>query len=162
MAFLYRDCTPLSRLRVAGGGATGARLRGWVRERYERLGSAPACHKPTPVVRPSGAGRRRAHPQIHGSLRKLALGAVGVCYGDIGTSPLYAMKEVFVGHHPLDRDLLHIFGVLSLMFWSLLIVVSIKYIGIILRADNKGEGGSLALLALIQRRRAADDGRTAL
>ncbi len=89
---------------------------------------------------------------ISGSLPKLALGAVGVCYGDIGTSPLYAMKEVFVGHHPLALDPIHIFGVLSLMFWSLLIVVTIKYIGIILRADNKGEGGSLALLAMIQRR----------
>jgi KUP system potassium uptake protein len=85
-------------------------------------------------------------------LPKLALGAVGVCYGDIGTSPLYAMKEVFVGHHPLAVDLLHIFGVLSLMFWSLLIIVTIKYIFIMLRADNKGEGGSLALLAMIQRR----------
>jgi KUP system potassium uptake protein len=85
-------------------------------------------------------------------LGKLALGAVGVCYGDIGTSPLYAMKEVFVGHHPLTLDLLHIYGVLSLIFWSLLIIVTCKYIFIMLRADNKGEGGSLALLAMIQRR----------
>ena len=85
-------------------------------------------------------------------LGKLALGAVGVCYGDIGTSPLYAMKEVFVGHHPLALDLIHIYGVLSLMFWSLLIIVTWKYIFIMLRADNKGEGGSLALLAMIQRR----------
>lgn len=85
-------------------------------------------------------------------IAKLALGAVGVCYGDIGTSPLYAMKEVFVGHHPLALDLIHIYGVLSLMFWSLLIIVTFKYIFIMLRADNKGEGGSLALLAMIQRR----------
>ena len=89
---------------------------------------------------------------IQGSLGKLAIGAVGVAYGDIGTSPLYAMKEVFVGHHPLRPDTLHIFGVLSLMFWSLLIIVTGKYIFLTLRADNKGEGGSLALLALIQRR----------
>ncbi|WP_419808822.1 potassium transporter Kup [Sphingomonas sp.] len=89
---------------------------------------------------------------IQGSLGKLALGAVGVCYGDIGTSPLYAMKEVFIGHHKLAVDPLHIFGVLSLVFWSLVIVVTIKYIFIILRADNRGEGGSLALLAMIQRR----------
>ena len=85
-------------------------------------------------------------------LGKLALGAVGVCYGDIGTSPLYAMKEVFVGHHPLALDLIHIYGALSLIFWSLLVIVTWKYIFIMLRADNKGEGGSLALLALIQRR----------
>jgi KUP system potassium uptake protein len=94
-----------------------------------------------------------AHSDHGGNgLGKLALGAVGVCYGDIGTSPLYAMKEVFVGHHPLALDLIHIFGVLSLMFWSLLIIVTWKYIFIMLRADNKGEGGSLALLAMIQRR----------
>ena len=93
------------------------------------------------------------HGQDHGGsgLVKLSLGAVGVVYGDIGTSPLYAMKEVFVGHHPLAVDPVHILGVLSLVFWSLIIVVTIKYILLILRADNKGEGGSLALLALIQR-----------
>ncbi len=87
----------------------------------------------------------------HGSTKALAFGAVGVVYGDIGTSPLYAMKEVFVGHHPLNVDQLHIFGAMSLIFWSLMLIVTIKYVALILRADNKGEGGSLALLALIQR-----------
>ena len=91
------------------------------------------------------------HCHNHQPLGKLAIGAIGVVYGDIGTSPLYAMKEVFVGHHPLTVDMLHIFGVLSLIFWSLVIIVTGKYIFLILRADNKGEGGSLALLALIQR-----------
>ncbi|SEI74958.1 KUP system potassium uptake protein [Sphingomonas sp. OV641] len=92
----------------------------------------------------------------HGDgLGKLALGAIGVVYGDIGTSPLYAMKEVFVGHHPLAVDRLHIFGVLSLVFWSLVLIVTFKYVMVILRADNNGEGGSLALLALIQRRSGA-------
>ena len=90
-----------------------------------------------------------AHPQ--GSLSAMAVGAIGVVFGDIGTSPLYAMKEVFVGHHPLAVDQLHIFGTVCLMFWSLMVIVTIKYVGLILRADNKGEGGSLALLALIQR-----------
>ncbi len=85
-------------------------------------------------------------------LSTLALGAVGVVYGDIGTSPLYAMKEIFVGHHPLAVDRLHIFGALSLIFWSLLVIVTMKYVLLIMRADNKGEGGSLALLAMIQRR----------
>jgi len=85
-------------------------------------------------------------------LGKLALGAVGVVYGDIGTSPLYAIKEVFVGHHPLAVDRLHILGVLSLIFWSLTLIVTLKYVLTVLRADNNGEGGSLALLALIQRR----------
>jgi KUP system potassium uptake protein len=89
---------------------------------------------------------------IHGSLPKLAVGAIGVVFGDIGTSPLYAMKETFRGHHPLAVDQLHVFGVLSLVFWSLMLIVTIKYVMIVLRADNKGEGGSMALLALISRK----------
>ena len=79
------------------------------------------------------------------------LGAVGVVYGDIGTSPLYAMKESFIGPHPLAVDPLHIFGVVSLVFWSLMLVVTLKYVFVAMRADNKGEGGSFALLALISR-----------
>ena len=79
------------------------------------------------------------------------LGSVGVVYGDIGTSPLYALKESFVGTHPLAVDRLHIFGVLSLVFWSLMLVVTLKYVLVAMRADNKGEGGSFALLALISR-----------
>ncbi|NWM25108.1 potassium transporter Kup, partial [Escherichia coli] len=73
-------------------------------------------------------------------------------FGDIGTSPLYSLKESFIGHHPLAVDPEHIFGVLSLIFWTMMLVVTIKYVVIILRADNKGEGGSLALLALIARK----------
>nr|MDQ3078325.1 KUP/HAK/KT family potassium transporter [Pseudomonadota bacterium] len=86
-----------------------------------------------------------------GSLAKLAVGAVGIVFGDIGTSPIYAFRETFAGHHTLAPDQLHIYGVLSLIFWSMMIIVSIKYVSIIMRADNKGEGGSLALLALINR-----------
>src|ERR1700755_2766125 len=85
------------------------------------------------------------------SLPALMLGAVGVVYGDIGTSPLYAMKESFIGPHPLAVDRLHIFGVLSLIFWSLMLVVTLKYVLVAMRADNKGEGGSFALLSLIAR-----------
>ena len=81
----------------------------------------------------------------------LMLGAVGVVYGDIGTSPLYALKESFIGPHPLAVDPLHIFGVLSLIFWSLMLIVTVKYVAVAMRADNRGEGGSLALLALISR-----------
>jgi KUP system potassium uptake protein len=84
-------------------------------------------------------------------LPKLMLGAIGVVYGDIGTSPLYTMKESFLGPHPLDVDRLHIFGVISLIFWSLMLVVTIKYVFVAMRADNKGEGGSFALLSLISR-----------
>ena len=90
--------------------------------------------------------------RIGGSLPKLALGAIGVVFGDIGTSPLYAMKETFRGHHPLPVDMLHVFGVLSLVFWSLMMIVTVKYVMLVLKADNKGEGGSMALLALITRK----------
>ncbi|WP_395001336.1 potassium transporter Kup [Sphingomonas sp.] len=105
-----------------------------------------------PVTAPDAEPDPHAgHSHAQGSLRAMALGAIGVVFGDIGTSPLYAMKEVFVGHHPLAVDKLHIFGTVCLMFWSLVVIVTIKYVALILRADNKGEGGSLALLALIQR-----------
>jgi KUP system potassium uptake protein len=81
----------------------------------------------------------------------LAIGAIGVVFGDIGTSPLYALKESFIGHHRLSVDHAHVFGVLSLIFWTMMLIVTVKYVFLILRADNKGEGGSLALLALITR-----------
>jgi KUP system potassium uptake protein len=84
-------------------------------------------------------------------LPALMLGAIGVVFGDIGTSPLYAMKESFVGPHPLAADPVHIFGVLSLIFWTLMLVVTVKYVAVTMRAHNKGEGGSFALLALISR-----------
>jgi KUP system potassium uptake protein len=85
-------------------------------------------------------------------LVKLAVGAIGIVFGDIGTSPLYAFRETFAGHHKLTVDPAHIMGVISLMFWSMMIVVTLKYVAIIMRADNKGEGGSLALLALVSGR----------
>jgi KUP system potassium uptake protein len=87
----------------------------------------------------------------HKSAAALALGAIGVVFGDIGTSPLYAMKESFAGAHPLAPDEPHVLGVLSLIFWSIMLIVTAKYVAIIMRADNKGEGGSLAMLALATR-----------
>lgn len=95
------------------------------------------------------------HGHAQGSLGKLALGAVGVVFGDIGTSPLYAFRETFASHHGvpgIQVDPVHIHGVLSLVFWSMMIVVTFKYVLTIMKADNKGEGGSLALLALINRK----------
>jgi KUP system potassium uptake protein len=82
---------------------------------------------------------------------RLALGALGVVFGDIGTSPLYAFRESFIGSRPLVVDSLHVMGVLSLIFWALILVVTVKYVLITMRADNRGEGGSFALLALIRR-----------
>ena len=95
-----------------------------------------------------------AHAPGHaqGNLAKLAIGAIGIVFGDIGTSPIYAFRETFAGHHLLVPDPLHIYGVLSLIFWSMMLVVTFKYVMTIMRADNKGEGGSLALLALINRK----------
>ena len=81
------------------------------------------------------------------SLAALTLGAIGVVYGDIGTSPLYAFKEVFAsGHLPISTD--NVIGILSLFFWTLTVIVSLKYVTLIMRADNHGEGGLMALLAL--------------
>jgi KUP system potassium uptake protein len=98
---------------------------------------------------PIDASHGHAHGQ--GPLYKLAIAAIGIVYGDIGTSPIYAFRETFAGHHTLIPDQLHIWGVLSLIFWSMMIIVTLKYLTIVMRADNKGEGGSLALLALINR-----------
>ncbi|MFM7597339.1 MAG: KUP/HAK/KT family potassium transporter, partial [Actinomycetota bacterium] len=78
----------------------------------------------------------------------LALGALGVVFGDIGTSPLYAFTEIFGGSHdiPVTED--RVFGALSLVFWTLTLIVSVKYVLIVMRADNEGEGGIMALAAL--------------
>lgn len=138
------------------------------RRRYEQgrePGAFGAPHarladaKPFPVKtsndsagEPAGLAPEVAMHIGHGrkeGLVKLSVGAIGVVFGDIGTSPLYAFRETFAGEHTLALDVPNIMGVVSLMFWSMMIVVTFKYVSIIMRADNKGEGGSLALLALI-------------
>ncbi len=113
----------------------------------------------TPAIEGEGASEPAAvhapgQPHARGSTVKLAVGAIGVVFGDIGTSPLYAFRETFASHGDvpgIQVDPVHIHGVLSLVFWSMMIVVTFKYVLTIMRADNKGEGGSLALLALINR-----------
>jgi len=86
------------------------------------------------------------------TLPTMALAALGVVFGDIGTSPLYTMKEVFsTGHHLLPLNSLNVYGILSLITWALILIVSIKYVAFIMRADNRGEGGIMALLALASR-----------
>ncbi|MEZ5737602.1 MAG: potassium transporter Kup [Novosphingobium sp.] len=112
-------------------------------------------------AKPEGTGEYPAYPPAgtsaphvsngnsHSSVALLAASAIGVVFGDIGTSPLYAFREAFVGPHPLALDDMHILGVISLIFWSMTLVVSIKYVAILMRADNRGQGGSLALVALI-------------
>ncbi|MGN6496743.1 MAG: potassium transporter Kup [Tsuneonella sp.] len=87
-----------------------------------------------------------------GAKAKLAIGAIGIVFGDIGTSPIYAFRETFVGPHPLTLDTLHLLGVVSLIFWAMTIIVSLQYVTVLMRADNKGQGGTLALVALISGR----------
>ncbi|HMG56389.1 MAG TPA: KUP/HAK/KT family potassium transporter, partial [Kofleriaceae bacterium] len=111
----------------------------------------------TDTARTESTGAQRAHASngAHGGqeLRTLALGAIGVVYGDIGTSPLYAMRECLntTGEHSVrGSDPANVFGVVSLFFWSLALIVCLKYLVLVLRADNKGEGGILALAALVR------------
>jgi KUP system potassium uptake protein len=89
------------------------------------------------------------HGKGHGSLAALSLGALGIVYGDIGTSPLYALRECLVHVGPSEE---HVLGIVSLVFWSLVLVVIVKYLTFILRADHNGEGGVLALLTLARRK----------
>ena len=84
-----------------------------------------------------------------GQLATITIAAIGVVYGDIGTSPLYAMRECFSGSYFVSPTHDNVLGILSLIFWSLIIVISIKYIIFVMRADNRGEGGILALMALV-------------
>ncbi len=87
----------------------------------------------------------------HGKLSVLVLAAIGVVFGDIGTSPLYALKECFSPEHGIPFSQAAIFGIISLIFWALILVVTIKYVVFVLRADNNGEGGVLSLMALALR-----------
>ena len=83
------------------------------------------------------------------SLATLSIAALGVVFGDIGTSPLYTIKEVFsLGHHSIELNSFNVLGILSMIFWSLIMIVSVKYVTFIMRADNRGEGGIMALLSL--------------
>lgn len=103
---------------------------------------------PTPAS-PGTAGTS-GHAPAKGGFA-LVLGAIGVVFGDIGTSPLYTLKEAFSPHYGLTSDHDTVLGVLSLAFWALMITVTLKYVTIIMRADNDGEGGIMALMALAQR-----------
>ncbi|HLZ44298.1 MAG TPA: potassium transporter Kup [Gemmatimonadales bacterium] len=111
--------------------------------------SAPVAPQP-----PYAGAGTHADPQGR-YLARLALLALGVVYGDIGTSPLYAIREAFNAQHGIPVTPGNVFGVLSLIFWSLIVIVTIKYHVVIIRADNKGEGGVLALMALVNGNRIA-------
>ena len=101
---------------------------------------------------PAVAGRNPHHPAAHsGGLFGLALGALGIVFGDIGTSPLYAVQTVFsIDNHAVSPTPGDVYGVVSLIFWSVTLIVTVKYVSFILRADNDGEGGVMALAALVR------------
>ena len=106
-----------------------------------------ASRPAAPEARPPG----RVPPSPRTATTALALGALGVVFGDIGTSPLYAIQQVFTGPNTLTPDQSRIYGVLSLVFWSLTIIVTVKYVAIVMRANNDGEGGIMALVSLVKR-----------
>ncbi|HTM21308.1 MAG TPA: potassium transporter Kup [Kofleriaceae bacterium] len=125
---------------------------------------------PQPSVEPApepGAGQGHGHghhrTRSRAEIIALALGALGVVYGDIGTSPLYAMRECFdpALPHSVEPDVSNVLGVLSLVFWALVLVVAVKYVSFIMRADNDGEGGIMALFALVRPPGSAGSTRTA-
>ena len=125
----------------ASGSSTGSASRG---DNGSRTKSGP--ERPAPVSSP-------AHePPDAGRGAVLAFGALGVVYGDIGTSPLYALRECFHGPHALPLSRGNVLGVLSLIFYALIVVISIKYLLFVMRADNRGEGGILALMSLVPQR----------
>jgi KUP system potassium uptake protein len=98
-----------------------------------------------------------AGPEPLSRLAPLALGALGIVYGDIGTSPLYALRDCFSGEHGITPTPANVLGVLSLVFWSLIIVISVKYLAFVMKADNRGEGGILSLLALVVQQRGSGE-----
>src|SRR6185503_2092807 len=120
----------------------------------------PRAHSTTAVTHvPHGHS-----PATRKELALLSLGALGVVYGDIGTSPLYAMNECLLQHkeHAVPATIDNVLGVMSLFFWTLVLVVIVKYLVFVLRADNKGEGGILALAALVAQKTGATRGRLAI
>ncbi len=122
--------------------------------------AAASTPTPAPAPTPLHAGPRLAPRGA--TLAKLALGALGVVYGDIGTSPLYALKECFAGTHAVSPEPQNVIGVVSLVFWAMTFVVTFKYLSFVMRADNRGEGGILALLALVSQTETTKAGRRAL
>src|SRR5688572_21817380 len=107
---------------------------------------------------PSAAGAAPSGRYLAG----LSLAALGVVYGDIGTSPIYALRESFAAEHGVAAAPANVLGVLSLIFWALIVVISIKYLAFVLRADNRGEGGILALTSLVTPNGALHGGRRLL
>jgi len=120
--------------------------------------SAPPA-QPSEAAPESGGHGHGQSPRSRRDLALLALGALGIVYGDIGTSPLYAIKECVNGPHSVTPEQANVLGILSLVFWSLVMVVAVKYVSFIMRADNDGEGGIMALFALVRPTDGSSPGR---
>ena len=153
--------------RAADGRSTGADRGASQRnfnEAAHKLGYWPVTQSARPQREPSDVLRAATDDDrdvvAHAGKAVLALGALGIVYGDIGTSPLYTEQFIFTAHrNAAHADLAGVYGIVSLIFWTLMVEVSIKYAGFIMRAHNRGDGGIMALTALIARRRI---GRTAV
>ncbi len=117
---------------------------------------------PTPIATPEPLRPANRPPPTGAALAALSLGALGVVYGDIGTSPLYSLKECFGGPHGVAPTPENVVGVVSLVFWAMTFVVTFKYMSVVMRADNRGEGGILALIALVGKTETTKAGRQAL
>ena len=102
-------------------------------------------------IAPADEGALSSSDRPSQRLPILTIGALGVVFGDIGTSPLYAVQATLDPRYHLGANVTDLYGIVSLIFWSFVFVVTIKYVFIVMRCDNRGEGGSLALYALIQR-----------
>ena len=116
-----------------------------------RLEGTVAPPAPRVQAQPVAHGHQDAHRSSRWGAAALSLGALGVVYGDIGTSPLYTVQLIFSGDHPMAPSPVRVYGALSLIFWALTLIVTLKYVLLILRVDNNGEGGIMALVALIER-----------
>jgi KUP system potassium uptake protein len=140
---------------TGGGGAGAAAVTGAVAGAVPAAGAGGVAGREASSERSPEASGRSAEFRAHGSssahgkeLVALVVGALGVVYGDIATSPLYAIKQCFFGAARVPVDEPNVLGILSLIVWSLVLVVSIKYLAIVMRADNRGEGGILSLMSL--------------
>jgi len=101
------------------------------------------------IVLPGGGAGKAGLGSGQKQMTPLVIGAMGVVFGDIGTSPLYTLRQCFTGQHGLPLTQANILGILSVIVWALTIVVTLKYVTLIMRADNRGEGGIMALTALV-------------
>jgi KUP system potassium uptake protein len=139
---------------TTGPGQTPRKSLHEAAHKLDRWWISPAVLRERP--RPAGAVEEERDVVAHGARVLLALGALGVVYGDIGTSPLYTEQVIFTAHRAAaTTTLAGVYGVVSLIFWALMILVTIKYAGFIMRAHNRGDGGIMALTALIRRRKVA-------